>query len=128
MIHEQFYSELGKYLYAIAMADGGIQEQELKKLERAVSHELKLMKSKEENIKYKEVILAKLNFYNSIREHTNMNDARNSFISFIKKNSGKLDFHEKQVGLKLIRIIAEAWKGKDKTEDILVTEAEKYLK
>lgn len=126
MIQEQFYSELGKYLYAIAMADGIIQDNEIRKVERIVSHELQLMKS-EKNIRYKEVILTKLNFYNCLRDRADINNAKNSFLNFIKKNEGKIDAHEQEVAGKLIRKVATAWKGKNKTEEILVRKAEKYL-
>lgn len=127
MIHEQFYRELGKYLYAMARADGSIQDKERKMLEKTVSEELDLVSHTDKEFQYKEVTLSKLSFYNCIRENTDVSEARNSFLDFIREHSGRIDAHERRIAIRLIRRIGEAYKGTSSAEGTLETDAEKYL-
>ncbi len=85
------------------------------------------MKSVEKDFSYKEVILAKLSFYTCIREHADTREARNSFLDFIRKHVNSIDILQRRIAARLIRRMAEAYKGKSKEEGELESEAEKYL-
>ena len=128
MFHEQFYRELGKYLYVIASVDGSIQEKEFKMLNRVVSAELEWITDTGADFKYREITLAKLSFYNCIRDRAGQAKLKKSFLDFLRKHASKIDMHQKKVALQLIRQMAEAHKGTNAMEAVLETDVERYLK
>jgi hypothetical protein len=122
MIHEAFYKELGKYLYAMAMSDGEVQEQEIKMLVKVISEELEEMKGVV-SVESWDVLLAKLSFFTSLREKISLPDARESFNAFIRKYSDSIDGHSKAVAAKLIHRVAASFKGVNKMESRMEDES-----
>jgi hypothetical protein len=114
MIHSQFYTELGKVLYAIAFVDGSIQEAEVQELERYIKRILKSLPpdGNEDRI----VMISKLRFYNCIKEHLKPKIAFHSFYNFMDKYGDKISAHDKDLAHQLITAIADAYKGLQQTE------------
>jgi len=105
----QFYGELGKFLYALALADGFIQPREVRKLEGAVSDALKGLCGK-----YSargEAILARLQFQHCIREQTPSRKAEESFLDYVRTHGNSVDSADKKVALALIRRVSAAYGG-----------------
>jgi hypothetical protein len=127
MTEEHFYRELGKYLYAVAMVDGEIQDSEKHMLDKIIDDELTLLAHDDEAFKYREVTLAKLSFYTCVREQIGIQDAKNSFLNYVSENQHRLDQHVRKIAMRLIRRMAEAWKGINKSESEILLEAQKVL-
>jgi uncharacterized tellurite resistance protein B-like protein len=126
MIDEQFYRELGKFLYAIAMSDGRIQEAEVKKLEKIVRDELKTIKSGQLPPEDDEVLLTKLSFYTCIREHASTRKEAHSFLEFLEKNRHLVTNRQRLMAAKLIHAISSAG-GLKPMESELIASAKNYL-
>ena len=127
MIQKQFYKELGKYLYAVALSDGVIQEKEVSKLEKLVTHELKSFDETVHPLEQRELILTKLNFHNCILSNMSVKDARDSFQKFIMKYRGKITEHQLKLALQLIQKMAKAYGGENVIEVLLESQAENIL-
>lgn len=127
MIKTQFYRELGKYLYAVALADGTIEEKELVRFEKLIDHELKTAVSILDPLEQKEVIFIKLEFYNCIREKKGLTESRSSFLNFIRKYAGAITDYQRNLAMHLIHEVADAYGGRKLIENLLENEAKKYL-
>jgi hypothetical protein len=128
MIHEQFYLELGKFLYAIALSDGSIQPDEIKKLEKIISDQLDAIRQDHEHVEENEIILSKLSFYNCLREHATVKVGKRSFINFLEKYGDQLHDHERHLAVKLISAVSSASYGISPQELLLIKAAENYFK
>ena len=129
MIHQHFYIELGKALYAVAKADGVLQDREERKLNDLISPEagnlpsyLKLAPE------HQEIILTKLSFYNCVKQNLTVRDAAESYIAFRKRNDEKIDLRLKQLASSLIQAMAASVNGISSTEHAIVIELEQNFK
>ncbi len=116
MIQTQFYTELGKVLYAIAFFDGVIQDAEIQELERYIKRILKALPS--EGNENRMVMISKLRFYNCRKEQLKPKLAFHSFYNFMEKYGDKISTHDKDVANQLLTAIAGAYKGLQQTEII----------
>jgi uncharacterized protein (UPF0210 family) len=127
MIEREFYKELGKILYAIAKADGNVQDKEVDEVEKQILNELKTLKLYKDNPDYKEIILAKLSFANCLRNHTPVKAAASSFLNYVKEFGDRLDSNVKEIALSLINHVAKVYKGVSKEEEKLIHEIKQVL-
>ena len=123
MWRESFYTELGKFLYAVAISDGIIQEKETQSLDEAIASAI--MPATEKGSE--EVILTKLSFYTCAKNQVPSKIAAESFEHFLKHHAHRLDANEKEFALKLIRKIGSAFHGKGSAERKLEETVSWYL-
>lgn len=121
MIEEHFYTLLGEYLYALAMADGSVHEREIKELEKIVREEL------EDPEGDKEVILTKLRFFNCLNNNVNREEAAGHFIDFCREHAKRITPHQRQLTKALIKKVEEAYKGTLLPEENLVHRLEAFF-
>ncbi len=121
MREEHFYALLGEFLFALAFADGIIQENEIKELELLVKEELFDPHGD------KEVIFAKLRFFNCINQAVDREKSLQRFIDFCIRHSSGITRHQKQLALKLARRIEKAYKGATTGEMNLLKQLEEVL-
>ena len=119
MVHEQFYKELGKLLYALAFSDGVIQKQEIKTLNHIVKNELR------KNMQHRyttqdELLLSKLSFQNCVTEKVAVQEALHSFLKFYELNGALVQDQERLLALKLIKKISSAYHGVSEKESIIL--------
>ena len=115
MIHQKFYTELGKLLYAISNADGCSQKHEKKIIENLIHGEIWHHQSYfDKHPEWKEIILTKLSFFNAEKEKLSTQQAFNSYKVFFKKYGKKLDDHQKELASSLVSRVAAAFRGIDK--------------
>jgi hypothetical protein len=89
---------------------------------------LERIKAMHADYKYQDITLAKLSFYNCIQGQADLTVSKRSFLDFIRKHATKLDRHQKEAAMRIIRQVAEAYKGRNAKEAELEADVEKYLK
>ena len=120
MIYQQFYSELGKLLYAIADIDGVITPQEKKVLQNSVQKELV---SQEQHVDefgsdvafYTEIVFDYMN-----EQTADAESAFKSFIAFIEEHHTALDKNLVSATKHVAKKLAAAYKGTNKKEKVLL--------
>lgn len=122
MIYQKFYSELGKFLYAICKADGKLQEKEIRTIERLVHHEISRHKHFHEKPEYKDIILTGLSFSRALREHITFRESQESFKLFLQQYGNHISSSMKESALALIRKTARASNGIGQEERKLIIE------
>jgi uncharacterized tellurite resistance protein B-like protein len=122
MIHRQFYELLGKFLYSLAKADGTVQSQELKEIEKIAGREMKNHRHFKTHPEYREILLTKLSFENGLHENISMKESCASFANFLRQFGQHLDVHMKELGLKLISHTAKAYHGIEESEKKILEE------
>jgi len=125
MIQEEFYRELGKLLYAMALADGRIQPREVRILEKAVTAVLKGHCGK--SSAGGEVILARLRFGNCIREKVSPAAAERSFIAFVRAHGRAVSRADRETAAFLLHRLAGAFGGEDRKESAMEKRVLKLL-
>jgi len=106
---KDFYINLGRLLYAIAMADGEVQDEEMQELYKLVISELsdeKLFNQEEVNVFHTE-----FEFESLMDRKVSRNDAFNSFIGFFDQNYEEFTPEMKKVALYAVERIAESFDG-----------------
>lgn len=127
MIHQQFYEELGTFLYALAKVDGTVQQKEIAEVEKSILHLLRKHKHFKDHPEYKELILSKLSFDNCLRKNLSLHEAQFSFTDFLKKQHKQIDGYMKQLAMSLINHTAHAYHGINKAEEKLIREVIELL-
>jgi uncharacterized tellurite resistance protein B-like protein len=124
---DRFYTELGKYLYAIAMADGAVQDKEKAALRKTIDAELGHVRHIEHDVTRQVISLAKLSFNRCLEERADPSGAGREFLQFIQEHRNRLEFQDREEAVLLMRRVAHAYKGIRKTEQRLLDEAEQFL-
>jgi hypothetical protein len=127
MTEHAFYTELGKILYAVAKADGAVQEKELKEIEKGIQREIKKLHQHKDDLEFMDLLLTKLSFQNSMKANLSMREASLSFMRFLEEHGDKIPDRSKQVADFLINLTARAYHGINKEEDKLLKEIKKLL-
>ncbi|MDZ7847201.1 MAG: hypothetical protein U5L96_10740 [Owenweeksia sp.] len=86
MIYQEYYSELGKLLYAIAMADGRIQDKESLQLHQVVKDELTALEDSKDEFNTDAAYITEFEFDVLQEQALSMNDAYQSFVDYIQAN------------------------------------------
>ena len=113
MVSENYFKELGRFLYAIALADGDVNDKEVKQLETMVKEGMK-NHTEEELDAF--LILMKLTFYNAKKEGLSVHVITNQFVHFLDQFHHLLKSEEKLIGRTLIMKMANAFKGVSEVE------------
>ena len=124
---DRFYTELGKYLYAIAMADGAVQDKERAVLRKTIETELGHTRNIEHDVTRQVISLAKLSFNRCLEDRADPAVAANDFLQFVKEHGRRLEFQDREEAVLLMRRLAHAYKGTWKAEQRLLDEAETFL-
>ncbi len=126
MDYKEFYTELGKLLYAVAKADGEVQDEELHKIYQMVvndlSDEMLFERGDEVDAYYTE-----FEFEALIDRNTEMDVAMNSFIDFYNKNKGEFTDKMIETTLKAMIAVADAYDGIVPEEQELIDELKEKL-
>jgi len=127
MDYKEFYTELGKLLYAVAKADGEVQDEELHKIYQMVVDDLSddnLFNRGEEVDAY----YTEFEFEAFIDRNVDIHVAVNSFVDFYERNQIYFNDKMKQTTLKAMVAVADAFEGIIPEEQALIDELTKKLK
>lgn len=116
MIISRFYELLGNALYALAKADGQLQEQEEDVLGKEIVKLMEQYPGFEEHAEIKKLLLTKVSFYNAVREDRNGKELLKEFEDFVKVNYQKLKPETRSIAANLLQKVATAYKGVNKME------------
>lgn len=123
----QYYEQLGRYLYVLSKADGDIQKREEDVLMKEIIDILNEYPGFEKNSEVQGLLLTKLCYYNREKEFVSITQTAAEFRAFIMENSRHLSDKSKAVGLRLIRKVANAYKGIGTAERKLLSDIEELL-
>ncbi len=128
MFYRQYYSELGKMLYAIANVDGVISEKEKDTLKQLVRKELAPSEKHTDKFGTDAAYYTEIEF--DILEDTlqDSDAAFDSFIDFLESHHTAIDQHMRDATLKITKQLATIHHKPNKKVVELIKKLEKVLK
>lgn len=127
MKYKDFYSELGKLLYAVADIDGVITQKEKKSLYYIVKNELVPSEKHIDEFNTDVAYYTEMEFDFLDEEIGDAETAFNSFIDFVEDHHTAFDGQMKKVSLHVAKELAEAYRGTNKKEKKLLERLEERL-
>lgn len=115
---KQYYKELGRLVYAVAMADGSIQPEERQALHETVLKELAANEMDADSSGMNKAFYVDFEFDFSENQHPKMTDAVRSFNQFVKTNSERGDKALLDRSVNLLERVAMAY-TRQREKDIL---------
>lgn len=115
---KQYYKELGKLVYAVAVADGVIQDEERDKLHEFVLKELSFKETTTDSSGMNQAFYVDFEFDEAEHKHLPINEAIKSFSRFVHANYESKDTGLINNSVKLLETVAEAY-SKKKEKDII---------
>jgi tellurite resistance protein len=121
MDYREFYTELGKLLYAVAKADGEVQDEELHKIYQMVVKDLSdaSLFDRENEV---DAYYTEFEFEALIDQNTEMTVALQSFLEFFDENEDSFTDDMKAISLRAMEHVAEAFDGIVPEEQALIDE------
>jgi uncharacterized tellurite resistance protein B-like protein len=120
MLYKDFYSELGKLLYAVADIDGVITQAEKKALHDIVKKELVPAEKHKDEFGTDAAYYAEIEFEILDEEIGDAETAFNSFIDFVEEHHTAFNGNMKRVCLHVAKEIANAYHKTNKKEKVLI--------
>lgn len=112
---KQYYKELGKLVYAVAIADGIVQIEEREKLHQFVLKELASNEKTYDSSGMNQAFYVDFEFDESERNRINLNGTILKFSEFIRENFEPQDKELIHRSVKLLEVVAKAYpKNKEK--------------
>ena len=127
MIYRQFYSEIGKLLYAVADVDGVVSQKEMKELQKIVKTELVPTGTVFDKFGTDVAYYAEIEFDILEDSMIDPEQAFHSFIYFVEEHHTAIDTRMRDVILKIVKRIAVAYHKTNHKEKDLIQKLEKKL-
>jgi uncharacterized tellurite resistance protein B-like protein len=127
MYYKEFYSELGKLLYAVADIDGMITHQEKRKLQEIVKKELVPSEKHLDEFGTDAAYYSEIEFDFQDEEIGDAEAAFNSFIDFVEDHHTAFDEKMLKACLHVARELAAAYRGTNRKEKALVDKLKNQL-
>jgi uncharacterized tellurite resistance protein B-like protein len=123
MLYKEFYSELGKLLYAVSDIDGEISKTEKQKLHDIVKEELVPKESHVDVYGTNSAFYSEIEFDFLDEEISDARAAFESFISFVEDHHSAFDQNMKKTSLRIMKELADVYYGTNKKEKELIQKA-----
>jgi hypothetical protein len=120
MQFQDFYTELGKLLYAVAKVDGVITKEERKALMEIVEKELAPLESSTDEFGTDAAYITKFEFDVLEEQMTPAEDAFNDFIDFVEEHHKAFKPNIKSICIKVTEELAADYHGTNKKEHALI--------
>lgn len=127
MTYKDFYSELGKLLYAISDIDGTISKEEKKKLQEIIKNELVAEESHTDAFGTNAAFYSEIEFEFLDENIADAAAAFESFIDFVEYHHTAFDERMKKTSLHVMKELANVYYGTNKKEKQLIQKAVKML-
>lgn len=121
---KQYYKELGKILYAIAMADGVVQPEERDQLHAFVMKELAHNERTYDSSGMNQAFYVDFEFDDNVKNHKPLNGAVVEFKNFIETNIEKGDEDLLDRSIRLMEAVAFAY---SKTREKIILDQVKHV-
>lgn len=115
---KQYYKELGKMVYAVAIADGVVQEEERENLHRFVLKALANNEHTYDSSGMNQAFYVDFEFEESAKNKMNLNGSIAAFSKFIQENHEPNDKQLIERSVKLLEVVANAY-SKNKEKNII---------
>lgn len=125
---KQFYKELGRLLYAVAMADKKIQPKEVQALREFVSRELASSELTSDSSGMNQAFYTSFEFDDYARQHISIKKALNSFIKFLDANIMEIDPVLIDKSIQAIEKVASSFRRINEQERIMIDSIKKQIK
>jgi hypothetical protein len=122
-----FYSELGKLLYAAADIDGTITEEEKKRILDIVKKELLPSEKKKDNFGTNDAFYTEMEFEFLDEQIADPITAFESFVNFVEDHKTAFSQSLLKTCLRATKEVAKAYRGTNKKEEHLINELVKSL-
>jgi hypothetical protein len=121
MNYKQYYTALGKLVYAIAKADGSIQTEESAKIFHfVISQIIDLEKESGNGRNALEAFNTEREFHRLKKQNATVGDAYNGFVEFLDNNKQLFDIKLKSTCLNIMNRVALAYNGIEESEKVLI--------
>lgn len=112
---KQYYKELGKLVYAIAVADGFVQEEEKYNLHQFVLKQLAHHEKTHDSSGMNQAFYVDFEFDSYVNNHPELNGTAKAFVKFVKENADPGDEALIERSIQLMENVAHAYsKSKEK--------------
>jgi len=125
---KEFYVQLGKLAYAVALADGRVQKAEIKDLHKQVRDVLLRVEQSTDEFDTNLAFYTEFEFETRLELQTSVDEVYQSFISYLKENNNQITPRMKEIIFSTVRNIAEAYGGIVDREQELLNKLEIDLK
>lgn len=120
MQFQDFYTELGKLLYAVAKVDGVITQEERRSLMEIVERELTPLEGSTDEFGTDAAFITKFEFDVLEEQMIPAEDAFNDFIDFVEQHQQAFKPGIKNICIKVTEQLAAAYHGTNKKEHALI--------
>jgi hypothetical protein len=127
MKNNKIYKELGKLLYSIAMADGKIQQKELKEFKDFVSVDLVPLEGSKDEFGTDNAFYAEFEFESLKDLNIESELAFESFLEFYRRDKEKISAEMKALILLATERLAASNRGVSKSEALLLDRLKKEI-
>ncbi len=127
MEYKEFYSELGKLLYAVAHSSGQVEEEEVKRLHALVKNYLVPQEKHNDEFGTDAAWYTEIGFDFSTFNDLDAKAAFDSFIDYIHEHHNALDKQMRAVGLMLAEEVANSANGLSAAEGKILKELKDKL-
>ena len=121
---KQYYKELGKIVYAVAIADGVIKTEEVEALHQFVEKDLARNETHFDSSNMNEAFYVDFEFENSAEKNMGINEAIKSYAKFIHTNYEPGDEALINRSVKQLETVANAYTRQKEKEVILQIKSE----
>ncbi|MBN2747699.1 MAG: hypothetical protein JXR34_13315 [Bacteroidales bacterium] len=127
MDYKEFYVELGKLLYAVAKADGEVQDEELYSIYQMVISDLSdaLLFDRDDEV---DAYYTEFEFEALIDKNADMHVALKSFMTYFDANQQNFTSQMRATTLKAVEAVAMAFEGIVPEEQKVIDEIRQKLK
>lgn len=116
MKYKNFYSELGKLLYAVAKADGTISEKEAITIHKAVAEELVPQEQNTDEFGTDAAYFTEIEFEIMNETFADPEEAFDSFVTYVNEHHTAFDERLKRITLDISERVAAAYYGINREE------------
>ena len=127
MLYRQFYSELGKLLFALASVDGVISKKEKQELKELVKKELAPAEKNTDKFGTDAAYYTEIEFDILDDEMMDTEQAFESFLFFIEEHHSAIDTRMREVTLKVAKRLAASFHKTNKKEKEMIKRLEEKL-
>jgi len=128
MFYRQFYSELGKLLFALASVDGHVSKKEKEALKEFVKKELAPAEKHTDKFGTDAAFYTEMEFDIADDEGMDTEQAFESFLFFIEEHHTAIDDRMRKATLKVAKQLADSYHKTSKKEKDLIKRLEEKLK
>jgi hypothetical protein len=121
---KQYYKELGKMVYAVAMTDGVIKAEEVETLHQFVLKDLAMHEVHIDSSLMNEAFYVDFEFENSVKNNLDINTAIRSYAKLIHNNFETGDENLIQRSVKLLELVANTYSRTKEKEIVLQIKGE----